>query len=191
MRRAMLLAAIGTAGICFGADQAGTTPGQDKTARPASNIHLRAGPQGSRELFDAIAARDLQLFAAAFDACDADALKNMVTDDLEFFHDKEGLSETSGAKFVEDIRQHCERIKTGVDFRARRELVEGTLAVYPLNNYGAVETGRHRFYAVVDGKPDQLTETAQFLHVWKNDHGEWKLARVVSYDHKLAEDAPH
>jgi len=190
VRPAMLLATIGFAGLCCAADEAKVKPG---SAQPAtgSNIHLRAGPQGSKELFDAIAAKDRQLFAVVFDTCDAAAARKMVVDDFEFFHDKDGLSETSGAKFAEDIGQHCERIKTGVDFRARRELVEGSMAVYPLNNYGAVETGRHRFYAIADGKPDQLTETAQFLHVWKNDQGEWKLARVVSYDHQLAETGKH
>jgi hypothetical protein len=74
-----------------------------------------------------------------------------------------------------------------VDFRARRELVKGSMAVYPLNNYGAVETGRHDFYAIEVGKPDRMTESAQFLHLWKKDGDHWKLTRVVSYDHKLAQ----
>ena len=111
----------------------------------------------------------------------------MVTDDFEFFHDKDGLTETSGAKFVADIKGHCERVKQGVDFRARRELVKDSLAVYPLNNYGAIETGVHRFYKLAAGKPDQLTEVGRFTHVWKIDNGHWKLARVLSYDHQLAD----
>jgi len=73
-----------------------------------------------------------------------------------------------------------------MDFRARRQLVPGTLAVYTLNNYGAVETGRHDFYALEDGRPERKTESAQFLHIWKNEDGQWKLTRVVSFDHKLA-----
>jgi hypothetical protein len=150
-------------------------------------VHLRAGPQTSQQLFDEIAAKDGAVFDVVFGSCDIDKLRPLIADDLEFFHDKDGLSETSGAHFIDDISRHCERIKSGEDFRARRELVAGSMKVYPLNNYGAVETGEHRFYAIADGKPDQLTESAQFLHVWKNDHGEWKLARVVSYGHALAE----
>jgi Domain of unknown function (DUF4440) len=170
---ALLIATTGVAG--------------DKAAEKPAPIHLRAGPQATTQLTADITAKDHELFAAVFDTCDADKLRSMVTDDLEFFHDKDGLSETSGAKFADDIRQHCERIKTGVDFRARREIVAGSIEVYPLNNYGAVETGVHRFYAIVPGKPDRLTETAQFLHVWKNDGGQWKLARVISYNHTLAD----
>ena len=173
-------------GICVCAAAGGA---EDKAA-PEAPIHLRAGPNATTQLVDEIAAQDRALFAAVFDACDADKLRPLVADDLEFFHDKDGLSETSGAHFVEDIRQHCARVRSGVDFRARRELVPGTLAVYPLNNYGAVETGVHRFYAIVEGKPDRLTETSQFMNIWKNDNGTWKLARVISYAHTLAEPDP-
>lgn len=155
-------------------------------AKPHAAVNLRAGPAATKELFDQIAAKDKALFDAVFGSCDLAVLKDLVADDFEFYHDKDGLSETSGAKFIDDVAQHCERIKQGVDFRARRELVAGSLGVFPLNNYGAVETGRHNFYAIEDGKPDRMTESAQFLHVWKNVDGHWKLARVVSYDHKLA-----
>ena len=77
-------------------------------------------------------------------------------------------------------------VQRQLDRDVLRENVAGSLGVYPLNNYGAVETGRHNFYALEDGKPDRMTESAQFLQVWKNDSGQWKLARVVSYDHQLA-----
>jgi len=152
-----------------------------------SNVHLRAGPAPSKELFDAIAERDHALFAAVFDTCDADALKPMVAENFEFYHDKDGLNETSGAHFIEDIRQHCERVGKGIDFRARREIVPGTLAVYPLNNFGAVETGVHDFYALEPGKPERKTESGRFLHIWQKVDGAWKITRVVSYDHRLAQ----
>ncbi len=60
------------------------------------------------------------------------------------------------------------------------------MKVFPLNNYGAIETGVHRFYAVSKGKPNTLTEVAQFTHVWKEENGQFRLARVLSYDHVLA-----
>lgn len=67
------------------------------------------------------------------------------------------------------------------------EKVEGSLEVYPVNNYGAVEVGVHRFYKKTEGQPDKLVEIAKFTQVWKKDPSGWKLARVLSYDHKLAE----
>lgn len=147
----------------------------------------KAGPVATKELFKEIAEQDRMLFDAVFNTCDVQALSGLVTDDFEMYHDKGGLVSTSGAQFVENIRGMCERQKTGEDYRARRELVEGTLEVYPLNNYGAVEVGVHRFYKKTEGQPDKLVEIARFTQVWKKEASGWKLARVVSYDHKLTE----
>ncbi len=146
-----------------------------------------AGPVATKELFNEIAEKDRMLFDAVFNTCNVQALAGLVTDDFEMFHDKGGLVATSGAQFVESIRGMCERQKTGEDYRARRELVEGSLEVYPLNNYGAVEVGVHRFYKKTKGQPDKLVEIAKFTQVWKKDASGWKLARVLSYDHKLTE----
>lgn len=174
------LSALFVGGYCLGAEPAADAK------KPHAEVNLRAGPQATQAMHDEIAAADKALFDAVFNTCDLAVLRRLVADDFEFYHDKNGLNETSGAHFVDDIAKHCERIEKGVDFRARRELVEGSMAVYPLNNYGAVETGRHNFYAIEEGKPDRMTESAQFLQIWKKEGDQWKLTRVVSYDHKLA-----
>jgi hypothetical protein len=163
------------------------TAATEATARkPGDNVNLTPGPEGSQALTDAIAKMDHELFHHFFDTCEVDKVAAIVADDLEFFHDKGGLTNTTGASFVESMKSKCERQKTGEDFLSKRVLDRESLRVYPLNNYGAVETGTHRFYAVVEGQPDRLTETAQFLMIWKQVDGAWKLARVVSYDHRLA-----
>lgn len=156
-------------------------------AAPEVNSGPTAGPKQTQELYDEIAAMDQKLFAAVFDTCDIATLATLVTDDFEFFHDKDGLSSTSGAQFVKAIEGTCARQKTGEDYRARRELVAGSMQVYPLNNYGAIEIGRHRFYQLLPGKPEKLVEDSQFTQVWKKDETGWKLARVLSYDHRLTE----
>jgi hypothetical protein len=144
-----------------------------------------AGPKATQELYDEIATADKVFFAAVFDTCDTVKLATLVTDDLEMFHDKGGRTAGSGAEFVKTFERTCQRQKTGEDYRARREIVPGTLKVYPLNNYGAVEVGEHRFYQLLPGKPEKLVEIAQFTHVWKKEESGWKLARVLSYDHRL------
>lgn len=145
----------------------------------------RPGPAPTKELTDEIAAQDLAFFDALFNKCDVEALGARVTEDFEFYHDKHGLTATSRAQFVESIRKMCERQKTGEDYRARRELVEGTLEVYPLNNYGAVQIGVHRFYQKIEGQPEKLVEISKFTNLWKKDKDGWKMSRVLSYDHKL------
>ncbi|MES1263650.1 MAG: nuclear transport factor 2 family protein, partial [Peristeroidobacter soli] len=114
----------------------------------------RAGPAQTQQQFDEVAAADQALFSAFFDRCDTEALAKMVTDDFEMFHDKNGYMTKSGEEFLKGIKETCARQKTGEDYRARRELVPGTLKVYPLENYGAIEIGVHKFYQLLPGKPE-------------------------------------
>ena len=147
----------------------------------------RAGPTATPELHAEIAAMDSKLFAAVFDSCDTATLATLVTDDFEMYHDKGGLTATSRGQFVKAIDETCDRQQTGTDYRARRELVPRSMRVYPLSNYGAVQVGEHRFYQLLPGQPERLVEASRFTHVWKKDAAGWKLARVLSYDHRLTD----
>jgi ketosteroid isomerase-like protein len=138
-------------------------------------------PPTSRQLIKEIAVMDRELFDTIFNKCDVERLAELVTEDFEFYHDESGQVAKSRKEFVDSIRGMCERQKTGEDYRSRRVLVGNSLVVYPLNNYGAVQMGVHRFYPLTKGKP---VETARFTHLWKNENGQWKLARVLSYDHQ-------
>jgi len=168
--------AAGEAGLEAGDGPGSTMPEATETTTATS------GP-----LYDSIKAADLRLFHVSFDLCDPEALAAMVTDDLEFFHDRNGVVATSGAQFIRDFRDHCMKQKAGTDYLSRRELIPGSLRVYPLGPNRAFEMGSHRFFQLTPGKPDHLTETALFAHVWEKVDGTWKLERVISYDHK---DAP-
>jgi hypothetical protein len=89
------------------------------------------------ELFETIARTDKTIFDA-FNAHDVQRLMAMFTDDLEFYHDTGGLT---------DHRQSQENFKkmfAGTP-DIRRDLVKGSLEVYPIKDYGAIEIGEHRF----------------------------------------------
>jgi len=119
-------------------------------------------------------------FWNVYNTCDVDSFKKFLTDDLEFYHDKGGLTETSD-KLVALVRNGlCSDPKT----KLRREAVKGTVKVFPLNNYGAIITGEHLFYLTENGNPERLVEAAKFTHVWKNENGIWRMSRVLSYDHQ-------
>jgi Domain of unknown function (DUF4440) len=148
-------------------------------------VNVRPGPLATPQLVEAIAQKDRELFDAVFETCDLAKLKTLLTDDFEFYHDKGGF--TPGAKFLDNIKGTCERQEQGIDFKGRRVLDVASVTVYPLANYGAIQVGVHKFYAVKKGKPDQPTEIAKFTHVWKNVDGQWKLARSLSYDHRPLE----
>lgn len=113
----------------------------------------------------------------AFNDRDLRTLKTLFTDDLEFYHDQDGL--TSYQQNMESFERHFES-----DTRVRRQLVEGSLEVYPIKDYGAVEVGIHHFYSTKKGQPEQLTATAKFVHVWRQTDDGWKISRVISYDHR-------
>ena len=57
----------------------------------------------------------------------------------------------------------------------------GSLEVFPIKNYGAMEVGVHRFCHVEQGKEE--CGTFRFVHVWRRTDRKWQIARVVSYGH--------
>jgi ketosteroid isomerase-like protein len=150
-------------------------------------INLTPGAVARPGLYDEILKADTEFFKAFFDACDVETVRRYIADDFEMFHDKGGLVSSSGAEFVKITQDKCKRQAEGTDFLSARKLVPESMKVYALNNYGAIQVGTHRFYAVQKDKPDRLTETGLFTHVWKEENGQWKLARVLSYDHVLAQ----
>jgi len=128
------------------------------------------------ELYQTVAALDTKLFDAV-NQCDIKTVDSMWADDAEFYHDKTGLM--VGRQNIVDA------IKNNLCGKVNRQLVAGTLEVYPLNGYGAVEIGVHRFYHPAAQDHDVVGE-AKFIHVWQNKDGVWKITRVISYDHGSA-----
>jgi len=126
------------------------------------------------ELTRAISTLDTQLFDA-YNNCDIDKLGSLVVDDLEFYHDKTGLMVGKQPFLV--------AIKNNICGKVRRELVKGSLEVYPLKGYGAVEIGVHRFYHPGTQDHDVVGE-AKFVQLWQYKDGAWKVSRVISYDHE-------
>jgi len=125
------------------------------------------------ELFRTIQQLDKQVFDA-IDRCDMKAEASFWSDDAEFYHDKNGLL-AGGAQIVDAIKNNlCGKVK--------RELVPGTLEVYPLAGYGAVEIGVHRFLHPYEQDHGVVGE-AKFIHIWQNKDGAWKITRVISIDH--------
>jgi hypothetical protein len=124
-------------------------------------------------LFDEIAGLDRAMFDA-FNAHDVEKVGTYFDEGLEFYHDAGGLSGKAGSMagiggmFAQN---------NGI----RRDLVPGSLRVYPIKDYGAIETGAHRFCHRENGKDD--CGVFQFIQIWQKKDGNWKITRIVSYDH--------
>lgn len=132
----------------------------------------------TEELSATIAALDGALFGA-YNNCQIDKFDALLSDDIEFYHDQGGVTLTRQG-VTESVRKNI----CGGDRRVRRELVEGSLEVDAIKNYGAVEIGAHRFYQTAAGQPEKLTGIAKFVMLWQKKDGVWKLTRVISYAHK-------
>ena len=109
----------------------------------------------------------------AFNAHDADALMSLFASDVEFYHDIQGVQDYQAVSA--GFRGLFAR---GSDIRRERI---GTLEVYPIQGYGAIEVGAHRFCHTEGTR--QNCGTFKFMQVWRRGSSGWKIARVVSYGH--------
>lgn len=137
---------------------------------------IEAGAQSAmpaERLYKEIKTQDSLLFNA-FNSRDTGLFKSMFTEDLEFFHDQGGLT---GYKHTVDFMRSV--AQPGNDLK--RELVSGSLEVYPVPGYGAIQKGEHLFCHTENGK--MICGTFQFIHIWQQKEGVWKIARVVSFGH--------
>lgn len=130
----------------------------------------------SANLYDDIFLADSSLFNA-FNSCDTLSYEKYFTEDLEFYHDKGGLT----VSLKNELKSFTGNCASGL--LLRRELVKSSLEVYPIKDYGAIAIGTHNFYTRNREGIEKLGGTYKFVHVWQMKDGEWKISRVISYGH--------
>ncbi|MFN4763655.1 nuclear transport factor 2 family protein [Gillisia sp. Q332] len=122
-----------------------------------------------QELYETIVSLDKRLFDA-YNSCDMDTQAALYSEDLEFFHDEGGLS-TSKEKLLIAL-------KNNICDKTTRTLIKGSIEVYPIKDYGAVEIGYHTFN---DKKtPENKSKASRFILVWKKTDENWTVTRVIS-----------
>jgi hypothetical protein len=131
------------------------------------------------------------LFWTAYNTCDVESAEKFFTNDMEFYHDKGGI--TLGLNSFMDAFKKNLCAEDG-KFRLRRDAIPNTLKVYPLQQadsiYGAILSGDHVFYVIEQGKDPRLDGQAKFTHLWLLQDGVWRMARILSYDHGPATYKP-
>lgn len=135
---------------------------QEKKVAPTSN-----------ELYREIEKMDEIMFNA-FNEKDFEKFKSLFTNDLEWFQDNGGL-----LNYEKVFTNFSNMFKN--ENRLTRKLVKGTLEVHPIKDCGAIETGTHEFRHMENGKEE--IGTFKFLMIWQKKDNQWKISRVVSYDH--------
>ena len=123
-------------------------------------------------LYDTIVKLD-SIFFSAYNSClvNLDKYASFYSDSIEFYHDKGGLSRSK----VEIV----EATKKNMCGKVTRELVKGSIEVYPINGYGAVEIGLHIFHNNQE-PPPKNPKVGRFVLIWEHTIDGWKISRVIS-----------
>lgn len=127
----------------------------------------------NKKLYAEILHMDSVLFNA-FNIRDLNTMKNVFGTNLELYQDNDGVKDYT--QTMKDFGSMFAR-----DYVLTRTLVPGSMEVYPIKNFGAIQTGSHEFSHVENGKPEK--GIFKFVHIWKKDGAEWKLTRVITFDH--------
>lgn len=129
---------------------------------------------------DTLTATIAGLDKAAFDAfnrCEQagqlDKYASYFAPEIEFYHDQGGVTWTRDAMIANTGKFVCSHF--------RRELVPGSLRVYPVKDFGAIEQGEHTFCQFDTGKCEGI---ADFVIVWRLRDQRWEATRVLSYGHR-------
>ena len=123
----------------------------------------------SLELYNTIVHMD-SVYFNAYNTCDMDKQAAIYADSIEFYHDGSGL-ETSKKTLLAAIKQNiCGKVT--------RVLVKGSIEVYQIPNFGAIEIGLHRF--INHAENNSLSRPDKFIIIWRHRNDQWQITRVVS-----------
>lgn len=133
-------------------------------------------------LFETVAKLDTAVFDAFNHCSSPEQLQKHATffdPGVEFYHDNGGVTWSRQEMLANTEKHVCGNF--------RRELVPGTLKVYPIKDFGAIAQGVHRFCQLASGTCEGM---ADFVIVWRLKDGEWQITRVLSYGHRANEPSP-
>ncbi|WP_226789293.1 nuclear transport factor 2 family protein [Polaribacter reichenbachii] len=110
------------------------------------------------------------IYFTAYNKCDIKTQASIYNENIEFFHDKGGLAT--------DKKQLLKSIEENICNKVTRTLIKGSLEVYPIHNYGAIEIGYHKFYN--EEEPNAKSVPSKFIVTWKKENENWTITKVIS-----------
>jgi len=153
----------------------------------ANNSEMNVSLPETEALLNLITEKDSLLFQIGFNQIDTAQVASLLSQDFEFYHDEHGLTDSKN-EFLNSINGMHD-----LPFKTWRVLQEESMEIFPLYNdnnqvpYGAIQNGIHDFYQQYKGEDAHKSNTARFTHLWIFEDGDWKLKRVLSYDHQIPE----
>jgi D-alanyl-D-alanine carboxypeptidase len=128
---------------------------------------------GTQQLYNEVLKQD-SLFFTAYNNQDIQVIKNMMADDVEFFHDRAGFY-----NYQQNIQAFQSQWAGGT--KPVRKLLKESVEIKPIRKWGALQTGLHEFCTTTNGQTS--CQTFKFVHLWSYNNNIWKLSKIVSYGH--------
>ena len=123
----------------------------------------------SKTLYQTIYELD-SIFFTAYNTCDLKKQAEFYSDSIEFYHDQGGVIRSKQVILEATEKNICGKVT--------RELVNGSIEVSPIANYGAVEIGTHMFHN--NQEKGQVPHPSRFVVIWRNRGDKWTIERVIS-----------
>ncbi|MDB5022052.1 MAG: hypothetical protein JWQ28_3179 [Pedobacter sp.] len=140
--------------------------------RAVENGNKRYKPEpyvpSSEPLYETIVKLD-SIYFDTYNTCKIDKMDSLTAEDLEFYHDRGGLMTSK--------KEYLESIKKNICGKVTRKLAKGSIEVYEIPGFGAVEEGYHSFHNLVENSESHFSK---FIIIWKLKENKWQVARVVS-----------
>lgn len=149
-------------------------------AAAAGTTSQAAIAQSQDALFKTVSRLDTELFDTFNHCSSPEELQkhaSYLSPSLEFYHDKGGVTWSRHDYIANTKMNACGKF--------RRYLIQDSVQVFPIKDYGAIEQGRHKFCYIKTGK---CFGEAQFFIVWHHQKdGKWEATRIFSYGHRAIE----
>lgn len=140
--------------------------------------------QNIDDLTKTILSKDSLLFDVGFNHCEIKQFETLLSENLKFYHDKDGISDKT--KFIYDLKNGL--CKDPATRQVNRFLIKESTEIFPLYKngmlYGAVQNGAHMF----SEKRESQSGIAKFTNFWQLENGDWKLTASFSFDHQAYEN---
>ncbi|MGB0892479.1 MAG: nuclear transport factor 2 family protein [Flavobacteriaceae bacterium] len=122
-----------------------------------------------KDLYNQIVKMD-SIYFTAYNNCDMKTQADLYDENIEFFHDKGGV--------LKDKKKLLQSLKDNICGKVTRTLIKGSIEVYPIKGYGAIEIGYHKFFNKLE--PNAKSVPSKFIAIWKKDNNKWKMTKVIS-----------
>lgn len=122
----------------------------------------------SPELYKTIVKMD-SLYFDTYNHSKLAEMDSLTAEDIEFYHDRGGLM-TSKKELLEAMQKN-------IFGKVTRTLAPGSIEVYEIKGFGAVEIGYHKFFNKLDPGPGHFSK---FIIIWRLKDGKWQITRVIS-----------